>query len=555
MLTFDSAPTIYWFIGYLLAGVVVLASIYKKVPEKLFFTLAIFLLIFMRMPAVVYNREINADESQMLSHAITLYEDPVYWRSVDGTTIGPLDNYLLVVPKILGFQINYTSGRVMGLLCVIGALLFVFLAMRNWFGQAIARIALTVPVVFLAFTQETDFVHYSSEQLPVFLLTLTIWLLSILTSNKNLSSVTTFFLGFAAGMTPFAKLQTVPQAFIIVLAAIWITFQFYRKTKQIQPLLFLLAGGLTFPLLLFIWAGANHVFTDFIDFYLLGNVIYAGENNWLSIPRQMINLIMLSPDFKVYSLLLIVPIFLGFVNIFRPHSYTKSSNQFVIPTSLILLNVAGIYAATKSGNTFIHYLNFCIYPWILLATYGIAKRHQYFLIISGLLLLWFAGNDVLSYRREHRLNAYESIGGANLLPEHEVVKELKKFTKPGDYMVVWGWQCQYYVEAQLAQGTAENHSERSIFKHPLQEKYLRRYVSDLQRTKPAVFLDAVGKNSMWVQDKKTQGIDSFPAVADFVHQNYTLISDRNDVKLYVRNDRLTTQQQADVLPYLAAINH
>ena len=532
-----------------------MASIYKKVPEKLFFTLAIFLLIFMRMPAVIYNREINADESQMLSHAITLYEDPVYWRSVDGTTIGPLDNYLLVVPKILGFQINYTSGRVMGLLCTIGALLFVFLAMRNWFGQALARLALTVPVVFLAFTQETDFVHYSSEQLPVFLLTLTIWLLSILTSNKNLSFVTTFFLGFAAGMTPFAKLQTVPQAFIIVLAAIWITFQFYRKTKQIQPLLFLLAGGLTFPLLLFIWAGANHVFTDFIDFYLLGNVICAGENNWLSIPRQMVDLIMLSPDFKVYSLLLIAPIFLGFVNIFRPDSYIKSSNQFIIPASLILLNVAGIYAATKSGNTFIHYLNFCIYPWILLAAYGIAKRHQYFLIISGLLLLWFTGNDVLSYRREHRLNAYESIGGANLLPEHEVVKELKKFTKPGDYMVVWGWQCQYYVEAQLAQGTAENHSERSIFKHPLQEKYLRRYVSDLQRTKPAVFLDAVGKNSMWVQDKKTQGIDSFPAVADFVHQNYTLISDRNDVKLYVRNDRLTTQQQANVLPYLAAINH
>jgi hypothetical protein len=555
MLTFDSAPTIYWFIGYLLAGVVVLASVYKAVPEKLFFVLVIFLLVFMRMPAIVYNREINADESQMLSHAITLYEDPVYWRSVDGTTIGPLDNYLLVVPKILGFQINYTSGRVMGLLCTIGALLFVFLAMRNWFGQAIAKIALTVPVILLAFTQETDFVHYSSEQLPVFLLTLIIWLLSILTSGKNISYFTTFFLGFAAGMTPFAKLQTVPQALIIVLAAIWITFQFYRKTKQIRPLLLLLAGGLTFPVLLFIWAGANHVFTDFIDFYLLGNAIYAGENNWLSIPRQMYDLIMLSPDFEVYTLILILPIFLGFVNIFRPDSNTKSSNQSIIPASLILLGVAGIYAATKSGNTFIHYLNFCIYPWILLAAYGIAKRHQYFLIISGLLLLWFAGNDVLSYRREHRLNAYESIGGANLLPEHEVVKELKKFTKPGDYMVVWGWQCQYYVEAQLAQGTAENHSERSIFKHPLQEKYLSRYLSDLQRTKPAVFLDAVGKNSMWVQDKKTQGIDNFPAIANFVHQNYTLVSDSNDVKLYVRKDRLTTQQQADALPYLAAVNH
>lgn len=554
MVTFDSTPTLYWILGYLLAGVIIISAVYKIIPTKIFLVLAILLLVFMRMPVLVFNREINADESQMLSHAITLYEDPVYWRSVDGTTIGPLDNYLLVIPKLLGFQINYTSGRTMGLLCTIGALLFVFLAMRNWFGESLARIAIVVPIIFLAFTQEADFVHYSSEQLPVFLLAAIIWLLSKISESKNPSPASAFILGLVAGMMPFAKLQSVPQAMIIVLAALWVCYLHFKKTKQIRPLLFLLSGGLIFPVLLFIWAAANHVFSDFIDFYLLGNAIYAGENNWLSIPVQMFNLITLSPDFKIYSLVLIVPVISGIIYSFLQKPDKKSETQFILPATLILLVLAGIYAATKSGNTFIHYLNFCIYPWILLAVYGTATRYKQFTVFSVIMLFWFVGNDAINYRKEHRLNTFESIGGANKLAENPVVKELKKFTKPGDYMVVWGWQCQYYVEAQLAQGTAENHSERSIFKHALQTTYLNRYLSDLKRTKPAVILDAVGKNSLWVQDKKTQGIENFPALASFVHQHYTLVSDKNDIKLFVRKDRLTTQQQADVLPYLAAIN-
>jgi len=553
MLTFDNSPTVYWFLGYLLAAVVILASLYNKVPAKVFLVLAITLLAFMRMPVVVFNRELNSDESQMLSHAITLHQHPVYWRSVDGTTIGPLDNYLLVIPKLMGFQIDYSTGRLMGLFCTIGALLFVFLAMKNWFGETTARISLVTPLIFLAFTQEPDFVHYSSEQLPVFLLAVTIWLLSKLTHYKKLSSQTSYMLGFIAGMTPFAKLQAVPLAVIIVLSAFWLCFQFYRRTEQIKPLLLLILGGITFPVILFTWAYANQVFDDFIDFYIFGNAIYAGGNNWMAIPSQFINLVSLSPDFSVYSLVLIIPVISGLIHLVRLTSTGVKINEFLIPGTLILLILASIYAATKSGNSFVHYFNFCIYPWILLSAYGISRRRYWFAAAPTLLLLWFVGNDAISYKREHRLNAFESVGGANRLDKSPVVKELTKFTKPGDYMVVWGWQCKYYVEAQLPQGTAENHSERSIFKHAMQDKYLSRYLSDLQRTKPAVILDAVGKYSLWVQDKATQGIENFPALAGYIHQHYTLISTIDDVTLYVRKDRLTSLQPS-ALPNLAAIN-
>jgi len=550
MLTFDNSPTVYWFLGYLLAGIITLASIYKKVPARVFLILCIGLLAFMRMPAIVFNREINADESQMLSHAITLYQDPVYWRSVDGTTIGPLDNYLLVIPKILGFQINYTSGRVMGLLCCIGALLFIFLAMKKWFGEQTARVAFTAPVIFLAFTQESDFVHYSSEQLPVLLLAFTIWLLSRLTDNKQISPLLTFLLGLAAGMMPFAKLQSVPQAMVVVFAALWLTYQFYNRTAMIKPLVYLVIGGLTFPLLLLLWILSNDVFQDFIDFYILGNAIYAGGSSFIEIPSQFIKLIALSSDFSIYSFVLLIPLLYGLFQSFRPSAPGRRPTDRMVSVTMILLILTGIYSATKSGNSFIHYLNFCIYPWILLAAYGMKAHYKWLILAPVLLVFWFAGNDAVLYKREHRLNAYESINGLNKLDQSPIVLALKKFTKSGDYLVVWGWQCKYYVEAQLAQGTAENHSERSIFKHPMQEKYLARYVSDLQRTKPAVILDAVGIYSLWVQDKKTQGIDNFPAVADYVHQHYTLVSVIDDVTLYVRKDRLITQQ-ATVLPILA----
>ncbi len=110
-------------------------------------------------------------------------------------------------------------------------------------------------------------------------------------------------------------------------------------------------------------------------------------------------------------------------------------------------------------------------------------------------------------------------------------------------MVVWGWQCRYYVEAQLAQGTAENHSERCIFQHPLQAVYRQRYLRDMKRTRPVVFIDAVGKNSTWVQDVATQGYESFPELAVYIRKNYAYLGRIDDTRLFIRKDRLLSKTQ------------
>ncbi|MEZ4905561.1 MAG: hypothetical protein R2822_29255 [Spirosomataceae bacterium] len=102
MIAFDDFPVVYFSLGYLLAAAIGLLACWKPIKyQELLFLLAAFLLvIFMRLPILVFNQEINPDESQMIAHALTLKQFPVYWQSVDGTTIGPLDNYLLVFPLL-----------------------------------------------------------------------------------------------------------------------------------------------------------------------------------------------------------------------------------------------------------------------------------------------------------------------------------------------------------------------------------------------------------------------------------------------------------------------
>lgn len=541
MISFDNSPPVYWLIGYLLAGFVIFASQFKSVSTRTYLLTGVILIVFMRLPVIVFNRELNQDESQMLSHAITLFQDPVYWRSVDGTTIGPLDNYLLVIPKLFGFQLDYSSARFMGLLCVAGAWLLLFSSIKNWFGTAIARRISIVPLLFVAFTQEIDFVHYSSEQLPVLLLAYCVWQLSCLDPKMAPATSGLYFLGLAAGAVPFGKLQAIPLVAVLVLSAFWIVFQRFQRYNEWKSAIALILGGLTIPLFFLAFTLFFGVFDDFIDFYLLGNAIYAGGASFLDIPSQFFKIIALSTDFQFFSLALIVPMVIGLVRIVRLHLPGKM--DFQVPFTIILLILASIYAVTKSGNDFIHYLNFCIIPWTLLAAYGLSAVETWSFAFPAMIMLWFGGYDALHFVKERRLNAFDSVGKTRL-QESPVVTEILKRRKEGDYMVVWGWNCSYYVEAQLAQGTAENHSERSIFEHPMRDTYRKRYLSDLGRTQPAFVLDAVGKNSHWVQDKKTQGIESYPELNQYIRNHYTLLGEYDDVRLYVRNDRMAVPRAA-----------
>ncbi len=538
MISFDDFPILYFALGYAIAiGIVLLLFLHKNLPSfsRIFIGLSLLLVAFMRLPILVFNQEINPDESQMIAHAITLKQFPLYWQAVDGTTIGPLDNYALILPSLFGLPFDYTSARLIGLLCVLGSLWFFYQSLIHFFDKTTAQLSLLPVLFFVAFTQEADFVHYSSEQLPVLLLNIGLWLLSKITSTSRLkqpSLSTVFFLGVVLSMSPFAKIQVVPQAAVIgafAMISLWNNRQFW------QYFLYLIAGSLSFLGVVLLATASFGVLDDFWDYYILGNLIYAGGSSLIDAIARLPFFIAKSTSF----LLFLASISLCVILVGLQHT-TKPFKMTWLEAFVCAWLLAALFAATKSGNDFVHYLNFCIYPFALLGAILIAhytlKTPLKLVTAAALSLLPFLGAFAYPALRHLPLNAYVS-GPSHQVPKSEVSKLILKYAHSGERLVIWGWMCRYHVETQMPQGTAENHSERCIYPHPLRQKYYERFLSNLQKNQPKVFVDAVGPNSLWLNDPATQSYEKFPELKAFISQHYHFVGEVEHTRVYIRNTK------------------
>ncbi|MEZ4905560.1 MAG: hypothetical protein R2822_29250 [Spirosomataceae bacterium] len=59
----------------------------------------------------------------------------------------------------------------------------------------------------------------------------------------------------------------------------------------------MLIGGLTFPVIIVLWAAIFGVLSDFWDFYILGNLIYAGGSSLMDAFFRLPSFLAKSPDF------------------------------------------------------------------------------------------------------------------------------------------------------------------------------------------------------------------------------------------------------------------
>ena len=183
---FNTFPILHTALSFLLCGGLLAWLLFFSHHQRgLFIPATLMVFFFLRLPSIVYNREINPDESQMITQGKTLAVDPVYFRSVDGTTIGPLDSYALIVPSWIGLPFDYRSARLLGLLLVAASLFFLYKTARLWFGERPAQLAM-LPVLFtLGLTRNGDLLSYCSELVPIFLLSAGSWLFSGIDTRRQ----------------------------------------------------------------------------------------------------------------------------------------------------------------------------------------------------------------------------------------------------------------------------------------------------------------------------------------------------------------------------------
>ncbi|MFD2572350.1 hypothetical protein ACFSUS_17050 [Spirosoma soli] len=543
---FDSYPVIYWLLVYGLCWGVLWLTSWVRVSRRVFLIAAIGLLFLLRLPSIVYNYEINPDESQMITQALTLRHDPVYFQSVDGTTGGPLDSYFLILPSLIGLPFDYITAHLTAFCLLAISLWLLYGTASLWFGEDSARLALLPLVFVLGLTQNGDFLHYNSELVPLLLLSSSCYLYATLTFQNRPQTWRIALIGCLLGMVPFGKLQAVPMVGVIGLfvALLVVMSRGLTVSAKVSRLAALIVGGVSFPLLFVGLCWINGVYDDFVTFYLIGNLRYGSDTN------QLLSILRLPAFFRKgdsFDWFIKLAVFIGVVGAILAWRRSKRVGtdlwkQIGFAVTLLL---ATLFAITRTGSEYVHYLFFLAGPLLFISAYGWQHIRQNFsnnrwvpIGIMGLFLVLFGAQAAYKRLNAIPLNLYSSEQQEGwTIQQSAVSKEIAKYAQPGEKLAVWGWRCDYYVQAQMPQGVAENHTIRSGFGHPMQPIYQKRYVSDFMRSSPPVFIDAVGSHNLWMNDRKTQGHELIKPLGQYVATHYRYVGLVDDTRIYVRNDR------------------
>jgi hypothetical protein len=187
LLWLDGSPLHYWLVAWAAFGCFVALAVAAFVWSReqawwhnqwLVSAAMLVVLLAFRWPILLDNRQApNADESQFIAGAMTLRHDPVYWRSVDGTTRGPLDDWPLTAASLLRASLDYTTARTVSVLLLWIELICGWLIFRHLFTARFASLLVLPLLAVHSFTQEWEFVAYCSEQVPDALVAIGCWLL------------------------------------------------------------------------------------------------------------------------------------------------------------------------------------------------------------------------------------------------------------------------------------------------------------------------------------------------------------------------------------------
>jgi hypothetical protein len=538
---FDTSPTIYFGLVYLLLFVWVFTTVLQKPKQSnTFFLLIGSVFLFLgRLPVILHNKGINQDESQMLTQALTLRQDPILFQSVDTTTGGPLSSYLLSFFNLIGFQLDYSTAHLAAILLIILCFIFLYKTCQNLFDTQAARLAIIPFVLFEIFTQEPDFVHFASELVPLLLLILMLYF-----SSKT-SKTSLFIVGFLGAMCIFGKLQALPMIAVLGLASPFHSLSRWRgrDSPSFYNLIIKIIGGITGIILLLLLFSTWGVLQDVIDYYFIRNFTAHTAT------RSLMDGILAFPTFIFKNIDFFIFVIASLSVVLINRSFRN--------WQLWLYLFVSIFSVIRTGSDYLHYLHFLIPPLVLLAAYSNTKNlslhpspnGEWGLVIKIILSsICFFFLSTFGYKtlKNQPTNAYPT----QPLIQSNVSKEIQKYSSqkqnPANRrtvlithhsslkLVVWGWNLDYHIETQMPQGTRENHIPYVVLPHKMQVQERQRYLEDLKKNRPIIFVDAVGKNSHWFNDKSLYRHENFIEIKDFIENNYKLVNFVDDVRIYQR---------------------
>lgn len=502
-------------------------------------------LVAFRWPMIWLPHELYPDESQLLSGALTLRYDPVFWRSVDGGTAGPLDYYALVPAAFFPGVTSYAVTRLTAVLAIWGLLVAAGEALAVVAGRPAARLAVLPALMFEAFTTSAEFVHYSTELVPVLLLAL-----AVLACVRNSAQAAVRHLWAAAlllGAVPFAKLQAAPIAATLGLFLVAHEI-FSGRGRNVWLLISAsLLPTLLFTALVTVTGQTEHMLIPY--FLQNGHYTQIGRLPLSEVVRQLGE----QSVTNGYHALWLAgwAVFCAGTLFFARNVPGKLRRHGLAAAGLLAVTILCILSP---GRPYHHYLNLLTLPVTLLlgvalslmlqSRWGGTPRR------TSLLLGWFFLCTLLpqlALRVSSRPDPYDyynttvsARGPAHL----ELVAAIKSLSSPGESLGLWGWRSSLYVESGLFQATRQANTIFQLLPGPWQKYYLRCYFDDLVAAAPPVFVDAAGPGNFWF-DNRAIGHEIYPLLRDWLHIRYRYIGEWDGVRVYARLDPAPAARRSD----------
>ena len=483
-----------------------------------------------RWPSFLWPDPFNVDEGTFIACALKATVDWVPWRGFDASTSGPLNCYVLLLPALFGAEIGWFSARVVALCLIAGALCALYYAVKWIYGASVARLSILPPVLLFSLTKTSDFLHYSSEQFPIFLTTVPLAAAAYLARGAGSRSsrlIACATAGLFLGCPFLAKLQAAPIALavLISLAASIITSSRSSRSRKVE-ILVTGAGLVVIPSLVLIILCVTGGLTNAVISYFKMTLVYVGKGP--PVPPSFFFLGVQEYNFFVLASLAVI--LCGAVALYSRVRLTKS-DLWALLSSILLLLVA-LFAIYYPRHASPHYLLFSIIPMSFCVANVLGLMHRAGLGRAMLARSLFAALFLVPIGFA-ALTSDNDFSPQAIVPMREEVLAIARYVKPGDRMMVWAWRPEYYVKTKTIMAVRDPGILPLMIWSRYREYFRERFMSDLRAHPPPVIVDAVAPRAFLFDDRATQGIENFPQLEAFVREHYTQREEIAGVRIFV----------------------
>lgn len=551
------ALTLSAYVGFAVFAVLMARAAANKAPgtpteppplsrfDLAFLLITALFIITARLPVLQLSRDLQPDEAQFSANAIMAATNGwLNWDTSDSGSSGPLNVMIQAWPLLFGLDITFTTMHITGAVLACALAILIYLVLRIEFGRLYAVIFSFPVALFLGATTYWDLVHTTSLYFPLTLATF--GLVAAVSVRHRPNTLLAIAGAVALGMIVLTKLQAAPLGLLIGLGLL-IAYTRHESSwtaRALKALPVAVSAILPLTLSLLPLALSGHL-NDFIMETVVYSAAYvASPINPLRWVVAVFSIPLLALMVALFALAILASAWLWL----REWRNTQASTWF----SAALLVVVG-FCIMSSGRVEHHYLLFLVPFLPLLAasltrealsrrpTTGLVEPHRMGLLAAAVALIMLPG-AIIEAMASPALRTDGALATAGMrFRSPQILQYL--LPHQDDRLIVYGYMPYFYMLAGMQPATRQTWSETVILNHKRgdREYYRQRFISEMDRHRPAIIVDAVTFTDHVYRDPVAQGPQAFPDFAERLDRDYIRVS-RNSLEAgcpqtYLRRDR------------------